>query len=328
MRKLWTIILLLVVLSLGTVGYFMSKEKNTDLTKIKVAEVTHSAFYAPFYVAIENNYFSDEGLDIELILTPGADKVSAAVLSNDVNIGFCGPESSIYVYNGGEEDYIVTFAGLTKRDGQFIVSRNKIENFTLDDVKDKEVLGGRIGGMPLLNFQKALLNNNIKLSDVKINTSVEFAALVGAFIGGEGDFVNLFEPNATKLEKEGFGYVVGSVGMYSDEVPYTAFNARKSYIEKNEDAIKKFTNAINKGLDFVKNNSSEDIAKVILKQFPDTSLNDLIKIVNRYKEADSWLNTPYISEESFNNLQEIMILNKQITSKISYQDLISNYYNE
>lgn len=182
--------------------------------------------------------------------------------------------------------------------------------------------------MPLLNFQKALLNNNIKLSDVKINTSVEFAALVGAFIGGEGDFVNLFEPNATKLEKEGFGYVVGSVGMYSDEVPYTAFNARKSYIEKNEDAIKKFTNAINKGLDFVKNNSSEDIAKVILKQFPDTSLNDLIKIVNRYKEADSWLNTPYISEESFNNLQEIMILNKQITSKISYQDLISNYYNE
>lgn len=145
MRKLWTIILLLVVLSLGIVGYFMSKEKNTNLTKIKVAEVTHSAFYAPFYVAIENNYFSDEGLDIELILTPGADKVSAAVLSNDVNIGFCGPESSIYVYNGGEEDYIVTFAGLTKRDGQFIVSRNKIENFTLDDVKDKEVLGGRIG---------------------------------------------------------------------------------------------------------------------------------------------------------------------------------------
>jgi len=328
LRKLWIIILLLVVLSLGAIGYFMMREDNSDLTKVKVAEVTHSAFYAPFYVAIENGYFSDEELDIELILTPGADKVSAAVLSNDVNIGFCGPESSIYVYNGGEEDYIVTFAGLTKRDGQFIVSRNKIENFTLNDVKGKEVLGGRIGGMPLLNFQKALLNNNIKLSDVKINTSVEFVALVGAFIGGEGDFVNLFEPNATKLEKEGFGYVAGSVGMYSDEVPYTAFNARKSYIEKNEDVIKKFTSAINKGLDFVKNSSGEDIAKVILKQFPDTSLNDLIKIVNRYKEADSCLNTPYISEESFNNLQEIMILNKQITSKVSYQDLISNYYNE
>ena len=161
----------------------------------------------------------------------------------------------------------------------------------------------RYGGMPLLNFQKALINNDINLEDVNINTSIEFAALTGAFIGGSGDFVNLFEPNATKLEKEGFGYVVGSVGMHSDEVPYTAFNARKSYIENNEQIIKSFTKAINNGLDFVNNNSSTKIAEAIINQFPDTSLNDLITIVERYKNADSWLSNPFISEKSFNNLQ-------------------------
>ncbi len=328
MKKIITFSFILILLILGIFGLIKSKDKKNGLTKVKVAEVTHSAFYAPFYVAIENGYFEKEGLDIELILTPGADKVGAAVLSNDVNIGFCGPENSIYVYNGGEEDYIVSFAGLTKRDGQFIISREKIDNFSLDNMIGKEVLGGRVGGMPLLNFQKALLNENIALNEVNINTSIEFAALTGSFIGGTGDFVNLFEPNATKLEKEGYGYVVASVGNYSDEVPYTAFNARKSYLQENEKTINSFVKAINEGVKFCKENNGNKIAKVILGQFPDTSLSDLTIIVERYKKADSWLDTPFISEESFNNLQEIMILNNQINKKVPYQKLINNFYNE
>lgn len=325
MKKILIICVFVVTLTMGIIGFVLSKNNTNHLKQIKVAEVTHSAFYAPLYVAIEEGYFEKNGLDIELILTPGADKVSAAVLSNDVNIGFCGPESSIYVYNGGEKDYIMSFAGLTKRDGQFIVSREKIDNFDLTKVKGKEVLGGRVGGMPLLNFQKALINNDISLNEVNINTSVEFAGLVGAFIGGTGDFVNLFEPNATKLEKEGYGYVVASVGKFSDEVPYTAFNARKSYIKNNKEVIGNFINAIDQGLEFVRNNTSEVVAKSILKQFPDTSLNDLIIIVERYRNADSWLNDTYISEKSFDNLQNIMILNNQINSKVSYNDLIFNY---
>ena len=328
MKKIILFSFILVLLFLGVFGLIKKKENKNDLTKVKVAEVTHSAFYTPFYVAIENGYFEDEGIDIEVILTPGADKVGAAVLSNDVNIGFCGPENSIYVYNGGEKDYIVSFAGLTKRDGQFIVSREKIENFTLDKVIGKEVVGGRVGGMPLLNFQKALLNENIDLEKVNINTSIEFAALTGSFIGGTGDFVNLFEPNATKIEKEGYGYVVASVGSYSDEVPYTAFNARKSYLKDNEETVQAFVKALNKGIEFTRDNDSKKIAEVILAQFPDTSLIDLTTIVERYRNADSWLNNPFISEESFNNLQEIMILNNQIEKKVPYQKLINNFYNE
>ncbi len=188
--------LLLVILAVVLFSLRNKKEDN-DLTKVKVAEVTHSMFYAPWYVAQELGYFEEEGLDIEVILTPGADKVSAAVLSNDVEIGFCGPESSIYVYKEKESDYIQSFAGLTKRDGQFIVSREKIDNFKLSDIGSKEVLTGRSSGMPYLNFANALYNENIDSTKMNLNTAVEFAALSGAFIGGQGDFVNLFEHSAT-----------------------------------------------------------------------------------------------------------------------------------
>lgn len=187
------IVIILIVVSIAKLN---KEEKNTNLQTIRIAEVTHSAFYAPLYVAIENGYFENNGIDVDLILTSGADKVSAAVLSNDVEVGFAGPESAIYIYNGGEEDYLVTFSGLTKRDGQFIVSREKIDNFTLEDLKGKEILAGRLGGMPILNFLNALKQEDINSKDININTSVEFAALSGTFLAGEGDFVNLFDKSA------------------------------------------------------------------------------------------------------------------------------------
>ncbi|HJJ17015.1 MAG TPA: ABC transporter substrate-binding protein [Bacilli bacterium] len=324
------IISLIIILFLFSMFIICKKinKKEDNLEHIKVAEVTHSVFYAPLYVAIEKGYFQDYGLDIELILTPGADKVSAAVLSDDVEIGFCGPESSIYVYNGKEKDYIQSFAGLTKRDGQFIVSRKNIKNFKMEDLIGKEVLAGRKGGMPVLNFENALINSNIDKNEVNINTSVEFSALSGSFIGGQGDFVNLFEPNATKLEKEGYGYVVGSVGMISGEVPYTAFNAKKSYIKNNKETIKNFNKAINEGLKYVKEHDEKDIANAIINQFPDSSINDVTTIVKRYKESDSWLENTFISEKSFKNLEDIMIKANLIKEYVPYKDLIININNE
>ena len=328
MKKYIIIIILLLICTITIFTFKLNKKEDSNLEKIKVAEVTHSAFYAPFYAALELGYFEKYGLDVEVILTSGANNVTAAVLSNDVEIGFCGPEATIYVYNGGEKDYLETFAGLTKRDGQFIVSRKKINNFKMSDLEGKEVLAGRIGGMPILNFQNALDNANIDSKKVNINTSIDFASLTGSFIGGTGDFVNLFEPNATKLEKEGLGYIVASIGKYSGEMPYTAFNARKSFISNNPETIKNFTNAINEGLKFIKNNNSEKIANAIIGQFPDTSLNDLITIIERYKQADSWLETPYITEKSFNNLQDIMIKDNQIKNYVPYKKLINNVYEE
>lgn len=325
MKKYLSIIVGLCLIGMITFICFTGKKEENDLRKIRVAEVTHSPFYTPFYVAIENGYFKEEGLDIELVLTPGADKVSAAVLSNDVEIGFAGPEASIYVYDGGEEDYIVSFAGLTKRDGQFILAREANDNFKLEDLYNKEILVGRKGGMPSLNFLNALKKSNIDPKKININYSVEFAALSGSFIGGIGDYVNLFEPTATKLTKDNLGYVVASIGLMSGEVPYTAFNARKSFINNNEDVIRKFTKALNKGIKYTLENNETEIAKVILKQFPDSSLNDLSVIIKRYKDYDCFLDSTYISEKSFENLEDIMIDNDLLKSYVPYSDLIKNY---
>ncbi len=328
-KNVFKSILCLFILTIGLFSITGCKDeesKTNDLKVIHLGEVTHSAFYAPLYIAMEKGYFKDEGIKIDLTLISGANNVTAAVLSDDVEVGFCGPEATIYIYNGGEKDYIKTFAGLTKRDGQFLVSRTKIDDFDWKDLEGKEVLAGRTGGMPELNFENALKNAKIEKSKVKINTSVDFASLTSAFIGGEGDFVNLFEPNATKLVNMGFGHVVDNIGSKSGDMPYTAFNAKKSYIEDNKELLEKFTNAIAKGLKFCENEEPKVIAEEIIGQFPDTSINDLITIVKRYKDADSWLKTPHIEEELFNNLQSIMLDSKQIKEYVPFDDLVENLY--
>ena len=318
--------IIILVLALSVFLNFNKSESNDKkLEKVTLAEVAHTIFYAPQYVAIEKGYFKDYGIDIDLVLTSGADKVTAAVLSGDADIGFCGSEGTIYVYNGGEKDYLKTFAQLTQKDGTFLVSRKKYDNFKLEDLKGKSIIGGRAGGMPEMTFEYALKQNGIDpKNDVNIDTSVAFPAMSGAFIGGQGDFVTLFEPNATDVEKQGYGHVVASIGELGGVVPYTSYSARESYIEKNKELIKNFDKAIQKGLDYVKNHTDKEVAQTILKQFPDTSLNDLESAVKRYRENDTWPETTKFSEESFNHLQDIMIDNGVLNNKVSYDKLIYN----
>lgn len=322
MKKIFYTFLVILLLVLCLIFFLPKKEKNDNMNSIKIAEVTHSVFYAPLYVAIEEGYFNEENIDIKLILTPGADKVSAAVLSGDVQIGFAGAESAIYVYEKKEKDYLQIFSGLTKRDGQFILGRKDKKDFSLKDLYGKEILVGRSSGMPALNFLNALKNEEIDKNKIKINYNIDFASLSGAFIGNTGDYVNLFEPTALKLEKEGYGYVLQSIGLLSGEMPYTTFYARKSYIENNKEIIKSFTQAINKGLEFVKNNDEMKIAKSIYKQFPDLSLNDLSTIIKRYKDADSFLDSSYIEEKLLVNLENLLIDNNLLKDYVPYNDLI------
>ena len=316
----------ILILLLAALVLFDFNKENKDgekLTQITLAEVTHSIFYAPQYVAIEQGYFEEVGLDIELILTSGADKVTAAVLSKDADIGFCGSEGTIYVYNGGEKDYLKTFAQLTQKDGSFIVSRENIEDFSLEDLKGKTILGGRAGGMPEMTLEYALKQNGIDPEkDVTVDTSVEFAAMGGAFIGGQGDFVTLFEPNALELEQEGYGYVVASLGKLGGVVPYTSYSARISFIEENKELINNFTKAVQKGLDYVQNHTDEEVSKAIINQFPDTSLEDITKVVKRYRDIDAWPETTEFSEDSFNHLQDIMLDYGAIDEKVPYEELI------
>ena len=329
MKKIILFVCIIFCLVFGIIGLYNSRSNDKELTTINVAEVTHSLFYTPWYVAIEKGFFEEEGIDINLVLTPGADKVAASVLSNDVNIGFSGPEATIYVYNNGEKDNLVTFASLTKRDGQFLVGSCALKDkFDVNSLKGKTVLAGRSGGMPLMIFKYALKESGIDVNEVNIDTSVEFAALSGAFIGGQGDFVNLFEPNASKIESEGYGCVLESLGLLTGEVPYTTFYARKSYINSNKDIIKSFVRALNKGLKYTKETNSSELAGVIKNQFPDTNEDELINIIERYKNADSWWNTTYVDKKAYERLESIMIYNESLDKKVSFDKLVTNKFNE
>lgn len=315
------ILLLIGVITILTMTFSTPKEDD-NLTTINLAEVSHTIFYAPQYAAIQNGYFEEEGMEINLILTPGADKVAAALLSKDADIGLSGSEATIYVYNGGEQDYLKTFAQLTQKDGSFLVSRTPIENFTLEDLRGKTVIGGRRGGMPEMTFEYVLRQNGMDpKTDLTIDTSVEFAAMGGAFIGGDDDFVTLFEPTALEVEQQGYGYVVASIGELGGVVPYTSYSARISFIEENPDLIAGFNRAVQKGLDYVHSHSDEEVAETILSFFPDTSLNDLTEVVGRYREIDAWPTTTSFTEESFNHLQDIMIDAGELEEKVSYSEL-------
>ena len=327
MKKIIISLIAFLVICFVAIGVLSNKEKESNLKNITLAEVAHSIFYAPMYAAHSLGYFEEEGLDVEIILTSGADAVAASVMSGDAEIGFCGSEQSIYIYNGGEKNYLVNFAGLTKRDGSFIVGRTN-NKFDIEDLKGSHLLAGREGGMPSMTLAYSLNKNGIKIDELNFDTSVAFASMSGAFIGGTGDYVALFEPTALQLEKQGFGYVVASLGELGGEVPYTTYMTKKSYLEDNKDIIEGFTKAIQKGLDYVFSHTDKEIAEVITSYFPDTSMNDLTEVIKRYRDADSWYRTTYITEEGFDRVQDIMDNSNKLEKKAPYDKLVNNEYNK
>lgn len=308
--------------------------KQESLQKIGVAEVTHSVFYAPQYVAIEKGFFADEGFDIDLIGAYGADKTMAALLSEEAQIGFMGPEASVYVYAQGSKDYAISFAQVTKRDGTFLVSREPEPDFKFDNLKGKELIGGRKGGMPEMTLEYVLKKNNLILGentdagDVNVRTDIQFAVMAGAFTGGEGDYVTLFEPMATSVEKAGTGHIVASIGAESGEIPYTAYCALGSYIEENPEIIQKFTNAIYKGQQYVKDHSAEEIAKVISPQFTELGIDELVVVIQRYKDNDTWCDEPILKEESLNRLMDVMELAGELNERVPYHKIVTTKFAE
>ena len=332
-KKIITIIIIaLLVISLF-IGIFIAnkneEESTVGLQKIKVNEVTRSVFYAPQYVAISNGFFENEGLEIELATGQGADAVMTAVLSNQCDIGFAGPEASIYVYNEGKEDYCQVFAQMTKRDGSFLVARNNTDNFSWQDLKGTTVIPGRKGGVPYMTLEYVLKKNGINpQTDLTLDDSIKFDLMAGAFTSGEAEYVTLFEPTASLVQNERKGYIVASVGEASGEIPYTAYFAKKSYIENNKEIILSFTNAIYKGEQWVKEHSSKEIAEVIQNFFPDTELDVLANAIQSYKDIDAWKESPVLEKEDFNRLQEVMTMAGELTENAPYEKIVNNTYAE
>lgn len=325
--KIRKILLQILLISLIIVMMGCTK-KQTNV--IKMAEVAHSIFYAPQYIALTEGYFEDEGLKIELYNANGADKVTAALLSGDIDIGLQGPEPTIYLYNQNKENYLINFAQLTQKDGSFIMARNEIKDFKIEMLKNKSILGGRTGGVPEMTLEYVIKNAGLTVSknsfdaDVNVRTDIQFSAMSGAFISGEGDFTTLFEPNCTELELQNKGYVVASVGELSGEIPYTAYSTTKKYFQNNKDLIEKFISAIYRGQQFIKNNDNKTIAQILQKTFKEQSLENLIIIINRYRQIDAWCSTPYFKKEGFEKLMDVMELAGELKKRAPYEVLVDN----
>ena len=331
MKKYLIIGLIIILIVVGVVTYFITKDKTktASIQKIRLNEVTRSVFYAPQYVAIAKGFMEEEGLEIEITTGQGADKVMTAVLAGQSDIGFAGPEASIYVYNEGKEDYCQVFAQLTQKDGSFLVSREPTDNFSWQDLKGKTIIPGRKGGVPYMTFEYVLKKNGLNpKTDLVLDDSIKFDLMAGAFTGGTADYVTLFEPTATMTEQAGKGYIVASVGEASGEIPYTAYFAKKSYIEENSNIIQKFTNAIYKGQKWVEEHTMQEVAEAIKDFFPDTDVNLLAQVLQSYKDIDAWKTDPIMKEESYNLLQTVIEEAGELKQRAPFDKVINNSFAE
>lgn len=329
MKKYLIGLSILIVIIIVTVSMIITKTTNSndEMQTIRVSEVTRSVFYAPQYIAISEGFFEKNGLDIELTTGQGADKVMTAVLSDQCDIGFAGPEASIYVYNEGKQDYTEVFAQLTKKDGSFLVSKDNETNFSWENLKGKTIIPGRKGGVPYMTLEYVIKKNGMNpQTDMVLDDSIKFDLMAGAFTGGEAEYVTLFEPTASLVEQEGKGYIVASVGEAAGEIPYTAYFAKKSYIEQNEDIVQKFVNSIYEGQKWVKEHSSKEIAESIASFFPDSDVELLEKVIQRYKDIDVWNETPVLESQSFELLQTVMQEAGELSQKAPYDKVVNNKY--
>lgn len=328
-RNHFTKRLLVLTLLLSLCGLLCACGKGSELTTVRLNEVAHSIFYAPQYAAIELGYFEEEGIALELTNGAGADKTMTALLSGEADIGFMGSEASIYIYNEGNADYAVNFAQLTQRAGNFLVGRTDETNFKWTNLKGKTVLAGRAGGMPQMVFEYILKKNGMNpATDLTMIQNISFGLTAQAFVAGTEDYTVEFEPGATALESAGQGYVVASLGVDSGKVPYTAYSARKSFLEKNPELIQSFVDALQRGMDYVNSHSAEEIAKVIQPQFPETDLATITTIVNRYKEQDTWKENLIFEESSFELLQDILDSAGELESRAPYDKLVNTDFAE
>ena len=331
-KKIMCMFLLLMVV------FVLPGCKESNRYKITVSEVAHSVFYAPFYVAINEGYFEEEGLEIDLILGNGANNVMASLLSGDAQIGLAGAEATIYVYNQGQNDYAINFCQLTQRDGNFLVGREKQENFDWNELKGKSILGGRQGGMPVMVLEYALKQKGllvgqddesvIEKGGVNVRTDVQFAALAGAFTSGEGDYVTLFEPTATLTQNANEGYILASLGEQTGLIPYTNFFCNKSYIEKNEDIIQKFTNAIYKGVNYVYAHDPSLVANSIHSHFTSSTIEELTIVIQRYLSIEAWAKSPVLNKEAYELFLDIMEEANELDKRTPYEKIVVTKYAE
>lgn len=327
--RLFLIFALIFTITLSSIAFTGCGTKEQKITKINFVEVVRSIFYAPYYVAVNKGFFKEEGLELKITTAQGSDKAATAVVSGQADIGLQGPETTVYVYNEGKEDYLINFAQCTRKDGSFLVGKHPEPNFKWESLKGKKIIGGRPGGMPEMTLEYVLKEHGIDpKKDVNLVTNLQFTATAGAFMRSDADYVALFEPTASLVEKEKGGYVVASIGAAGHDVPYTTFNARKSYIEKHPDIIQHFTNAIYKGMLYIKLHPSKQVAEDIKSFFPDADVDLIATVIDRYKSINAWGTTPQMKASDFDALQKVIINAGELKKMVDSNILIDNRFSD
>ena len=323
-------VFLVCLLFVGMASAFSAcSEKETGLRKITLNEVTRSVFYAPLYVADSMGFFKDEGLELEIVTGGGSDASMTALLAGEADFALMGPETGVYVINEGKADHPIIIGQLTKRDGSFLLGREPVDEFSWDLLKGKTVIGGRIGGMPYMTLMYVLDKNGLKPGEnIEVNSSIQFNLMGGAFESGTGDFVTLFEPTATQFQNNGKGYIIANIGLESGEVPYTAFMTSQSTAKNDPELVMKFIRAIVKAQQWVMNATDNEIALAMQPYFPDTDIPTLEIVAKSYRETDSWMKTPVMTEEAFSRLLDIMEFNKVLKARVSFSELVDNSFAE
>ena len=321
MRKIFTILMSALLFIIPFAGC----AQNGGKTVIRINEVTHSVFYAPLYVAIENGYFEDENISIELTNGGGADKSMTAVLSGTADVGLMGPETVIYVYNQQKNDYPKVFGQLTQKDGAFLVSRTAEPNFEWTDLRGKEILAGRKGGVPAMTFEYILNELDMQNTvDFSLNFDVQFNLMTSAFLSGTADYCTVFEPTASEYQANGSWHIVASVGEQGGEIPYTSFIALGSYIKNNQDTLEKFMKALRNAHEFIATHTEYEVAEAIVKQFPSTTINSIETSIKSYKKIDAWKTNLQATEASFTRLQNIMENAGELTARVPFDKIVDN----
>ncbi|MDO4733254.1 MAG: ABC transporter substrate-binding protein [Bacillota bacterium] len=316
-------VLLLSLLSLCGCG------QGEELSTVRVNEVTHSIFYAPFYVAMQQGYFTEEGIEIELVNGGGSDKSMTALLSGQADVGLMGPETAVYVKNEGRENHAVIVAQLTKKDGSFLLGKEPDEAFSWEKLVGTSVIGGRSGGMPEMTLEYVLKQQGMTPNvDVTVRTDVQFDLMGGAFIAGEDDYVTMFEPSASAMELAGEGYIVASVGEAAGDAPFTCFMVTKDYLGSQPELVEAFVRAIYKGQQYVQSHSAQEIAGAILESFPDSEPELIATVVQRYLDIDVWKSEPMMLEEDYERLLAIIREAGIIEEAPEMKELVENSIGE
>ncbi len=325
-QKISIFVVCLMILFSASIMFISCGKK--DENKIRLNEVTRSIFYAPLYVAYNLDFFKDEGLDVSLETATGSDASMTALISGSADIILAGPEQ--VVYSQEVKDKPMVFGQLTQRDGSFIVGKTQQDNFTLNDLKGKTIIGGRQGGMPAMTLQYIIEQAGLTIGtdkakgEVNLRTDVAFNLISSTFITSDSEYCTLFEPTATTLEKEHNGYVLKAVGDLSGSIPYTCFVAKTSYLKDKESQAERFLKAVYRGYQYIKTQTREKSAAALKASFSAMSEEELKIAVEQYLSIDAWCSSPVMQEESFNML--LKILNNASTEKYSpkFTDVVYN----